>query len=465
MNEWSLLAIAFVLGGALAWIAGWARWRRTEQRALAAEAELAARRREQEASKDEMAEVRKKLEAEQTARAAAEALLQAERKNLDEQRRLLDDAEAQLRASFEALSSRVLASQSQSFLQLAQQKFNTLRAEADGDLARRQQAIESLVKPLDDSLQRYEDQIQRMESARSEAYGKIEQQLVSLEKETETLSSALRAPQGRGRWGEMTLRRVAELAGMAEHCDFVEKEALGNEDGRSYPDMVVHLPGDRRIAVDAKAPLQAFLDAAGAAGTDQRQEALLRHAQLVRGHMNQLAGKTYWAALDPAPELAVMFLPGESHFAAAVEQDPTLIEDAIRKGVFLATPVTLVALLRAIAYGWRQESLAENARVVRDLGKELYQRLDTFLRHFADIGGSLRRAVDQYNDATGSLESRVLPSARKFQELGAAGNGGLPDVEPVDEVPRALAAPEAASSPASGLAENGEDSEPGEVPR
>jgi DNA recombination protein RmuC len=289
-----------------------------------------------------------------------------------------------------------------------------------------------------------------MERVRQNAYGSLDEQLRNLatvnqqlQKETGTLANALKGgPQVRGRWGEMTLRRVAELAGMSEHCDFSEQENLETEEGRQRPDMIVHLPNGREIAVDAKAPLQAFLEAAAAPTEEERRVKLARHAQLVRDRMKELATKAYWDQFDPAPEIVVLFLPGESFFSAALEQDRTLMEDGMQKHVVIATPTTLIALLRAVAFGWRQERIARNAQEISDLGKDLYDRVRSFLGHFENVGSSLKRATENYNRAVGSLESRVLPAARKFKELGAATGEELAELEPLDESPRTLTAPE-----------------------
>jgi DNA recombination protein RmuC len=290
-----------------------------------------------------------------------------------------------------------------------------------------------------------------MEKGRQKAYGTLEEQLRSLaqanqklQEETSHLATALSSPlKVRGRWGELTLRRVAELAGMSEHCDFTEQETIATESGPQRPDMIVNLPGSRRIAVDAKVPLQAFMDAVDPErSADERRAALASHGKLVRDHMNQLAERRYWEQIGPELELVVLFLPGESFFSAALEQDRTLIEDGMQKKVVLATPTTLIALLRSAAYLWQQEKITQNARRISDLGKELHDRLRSFMGHFQTLGSTIERAVDSYNKAVGSLESRVLPSARKFRELGAATGDQIVEVEPVDEMPRALTAPE-----------------------
>jgi DNA recombination protein RmuC len=444
-DEWIFVAVSFAAGVAIAWIATLSRLRETERRMLAAEAEADALRRQQGTEHCEMITLREKLEAEQQARAIAQTSLEAERKNLDQQQRLLSEAQLKLTETFKALSGDVLASQSQSFLQLADQKFRMLRTEAEGTLFARQQAIESLVGPLGESLKSYGEMIREMEKARAEAYGGLARELKNLllasenlQRETGNLSAALKGgSQVRGRWGELTLHRVVELAGMSKHCDFTEQESLQDEAGRLRPDLIVNLPGERRIAVDAKAPLQAFLDAVGASNEADRRQALGNYARVVRMHMNQLGGKAYWEQLQPSPELVVLFLPGDSFFSAALEQDCALIEDGMQKRVVIATPTTLIALLHAVAYGWRQEQVEKSAQRVGDLGRQLYDRLRVFVGHFADVGAGLKKAVDCYNRAAGSLESRVLTSARKFKELGAAAGDDIVEVPVVDEEPRA----------------------------
>lgn len=457
MSEWLLLVVGLALGGAVAWF--WAKAGSSanlsrlqveaEGRTRAAESTVNELRAQLENLRQKVEELQAKLRTEGEQRAGAEARLQEAQANLEEEKKLLNEAERKLADTFNALAAEALRSNNQAFVALAKSTFETIQAQAKGDLETRQTAIEGLVSPLREALGRYEKQILDMEKTRQSAYGALDEQLRTLaaanqqlQKETGSLVTALRAPQVRGRWGEMTLRRVAELAGMSEHCDFTEQETLSSESGRQRPDMIVTLPGGRRIAVDAKVPLQAFVDAAGSATEEDRHRSLSKHGQLVRAHMNQLAARSYWEQFNPAPEMVVLFLPGESFFAAALEQDRTLIEDGMEKRVILATPTTLIALLRAVAYGWRQERMEKNAQVVSELGKQLYDRVRTFLEHFEAVGNALRRSIENYNKAVGSLESRVLPSARRFKELGAATGEEMIDLEPIDETPRTLAAPD-----------------------
>jgi DNA recombination protein RmuC len=384
-------------------------------------------------------------------RVAAETKLLESQTNLDEQRKILENARKSLLEAFQALSSEALKSNNEAFIALAQSRFETLQAQAKGELETRQKAIDVLVNPLKESLGRYEQQILEMEKTRQKAYGTLDEQLRTLaqanqrlEDETKNLRNALSSPlKARGRWGELTLRRVVELAGMSEHCDFSEQESVTTEAGRQRPDMIVNLPGSRRIAVDAKVPLQAFLDAVDMEKSEkERADALATHGGLVRSHMNQLSERRYWEQVGPELELVVLFLPGESFFSAALEQDRELIDDGMQKKVVLATPTTLIALLRSAAYLWQQEKITQNAKQISELGRDLYERMKTFLNHFQAVGTSLGRTVESYNKAVGSMESRVLVTARRFKELGAAGGEEIPEIAPVDESPRTLAAPE-----------------------
>jgi DNA recombination protein RmuC len=455
MNLWWGAVLGVVLGGVVGWL--WANWRASHRqaeatgRAAAAESAAQELRGQLEAVRGNLQEVQARSKVEGESRAAAEARLEEVEKKLEEERKLLGEAEQKLADAFSALASEALRSNNQAFLQLAQSTFATIQAQAKGDLDTRHQAIEGLIGPLREAVDRYEREIQEMEKGRQKAYGTLEEQLRSLaatnqrlQEETTHLANALSSPlKIRGRWGELTLRRVAELAGMSEHCDFTEQETFATETGRQRPDMVVNLPGGRRIAVDAKVPLQAFLDAVDPERSESdRSKAMEAHGKLVRDHMNQLAERRYWEQVGAELELVVLFLPGESFFSAALEQDRELMEDGMRKKVVLATPTTLIALLRSAAYLWQQEKVAQNARRISELGKELHDRLRSFVSHVQAVGSSIERAVDSYNKAVGSLESRVLPSARKFKELGATTSEEIAELEPIDETPRALAAPD-----------------------
>lgn len=326
---------------------------------------------------------------------------------------------------------------------MARTSFAALQAEAKGELSQRQQAIGELVRPLEESLRRYEEQLRQAEQMRQREYGGLDQQLKfmaeshqRLQQETGNLVKALRAPSVRGRWGEMTLRRVAELAGMVVHCDFIEQDTVGTMEGLLRPDMVVYLPGGRQVVVDAKTVLSAYLDAYEAQDDRQRQAHLRRHADQVRARMEALSLKAYWNQFAQAPEFVVLFLPGEQFLGAALEQDSTLIEDGFAQGVVVATPATLMALLRAVAYGWKQEQLTQHAERAGRLGKELYERMALLVGHLNDIGHALSKSVGAYNKAVGSLESRVLPAARKFKELGISSDKEIGMLETSDVAPR-----------------------------
>lgn len=348
-----------------------------------------------------------------------------------------------LAETFQALADQALRTTQQTFLDSARSTLETVRVEMTGDMTQRQTAVETVVKPLTESLAKLEIQVREIESARLHAFGGIEQQLqtlsqreLELQKETASLVTALRAPQVRGRWGEMTLRRVAELAGMVERCDFFEQETQETESGRIRPDVIVRLPGDRTVVVDAKVPLTAYLDAMAATSDAERRNALMRHSQQVAKHVDQLSNKTYWQQFQPAPEFVVLFLPGDHFFSAALEYKPTLVEDAVRLKILIATPSTLIAILKGVAYGWRHERLAENAEQIRQVAAEIFDRIVTLETHFNDVGRSLGKSVEAYNRCVASLESRLYPSLRRIRELGATTAEEPPAPEPVDIVPR-----------------------------
>ncbi|MBI4355228.1 MAG: DNA recombination protein RmuC [Candidatus Omnitrophica bacterium] len=386
-----------------------------------------------------------RLDDERQARVSAETRLAEAMKSMEEQRRILAEAEQKLINTFKALSDDALKSNNQAFLHLAKQSLETIVTEAKGDLGQRQQAISGLVKPLEDVLKRYEQQVTGLEKDRQNAYTELRVQISSLaeteqrlQKETENLISALRLPQVRGRWGEITLKRVVELSGMSEHCDFVEQPSIESEEGRLRPDLVVHLPANRQVVVDAKTPLDAYLDAIEAPDEEKRDSALRRHAEQLRTHMIKLSSKNYWSQFPEAPEFVVLFIPGESFFSAALKFDRTLIEDGIANRVVLATPTTLIALLRAVAYGWRQEQIAKNAQEIAELGRQIYKRFQAFLDHVNKTRTDLEQSVFSFNRMIGSLEGRILPGLRKFRELGATGGDEIPIIEPIEQTPREL---------------------------
>src|SRR5688500_17247846 len=445
-----LIVIALLAGAALGAAIAWSLLKARTRSAGAAELATLTERlagketelqRLQEIADREVAEHRNSREENVGLRAA----LEGERRAAQERKESFKQAAEELSEKFKALSRDALQDNNQSFLQLAHATLQKFQETAKGDLEFRQKAIDQLVKPLKESLERVDGKIGEMEKARAGAYSELREQVkalatsqLQLQAETGNLVNAHRAPHVRGRWGEIQLRRVVELAGMLQYCDFVEQETVVTADGRMRPDVIVRLPGNRTIVIDAKVPFDAFYESISTKDDVIRSAKLKDHARLVRTHIGSLSKKSYWESVQPTPEFVLLFLPGETFYSAALEIDPKIIEDGGTQGVIIATPTTLIALLKAVSYGWRQEQMATNANEVSKLGKDLYDRLRTFTNYFADIGKGLDRALEAYNRGVGSLEARVLVTARKFKERGAIAGEEIETLEPIDKLARPL---------------------------
>jgi DNA recombination protein RmuC len=389
--------------------------------------------------------------------ASLTSALERERSTSEQRKASLEEVKSQLSGEFAELSRRALDQNTSQFLQLAEARLRESQQVARGELDQRRQAIDQLLSPLREQLGKYEEGMRLLELERQKAYSQLSEQVTQLnrsqdrlQQETRNLVTALRSPATRGRWGEMQLRRVVEMAGMLEHCDF--EEQIGAQSARAAvrPDLVVKLPGAKHVVVDAKVPLEAFLDANDASDENSRKSHLQAHARQLRSHVDSLAKKAYWQYFEDSPEFVVAFVPGDALLAAALEHDASLLEHAVASHVLLATPTTLIALLRSVAYGWQSEALARNAREVQQLGRELYRRLATFGEHMARTGRGLRTAVDAYNSAVGSLEKSVLPQARRFSQLGVVGESdGVIEMEQIETATRELQAPELSAGSAS----------------
>jgi DNA recombination protein RmuC len=448
-----LIFAGIVVGAAIVWLLLRAQSQRSYEKGQADSATQVAALQERLAARDQEAQkLQQSCDKEVAQReqirednANLKAQLEGERRAAQERSESFKQAAGELSEKFKALSRDALKDNNQSFLDLARATLEKFQTSAQGDLELRQRAIDQLVKPLKESLERVDGKIGEMEKARAGAYSELREQVralatsqLQLQSETGNLVKALRTPHIRGRWGEIQLRRVVELAGMLQYCDFTEQETVTGEDGRIRPDVIVRLPGGRTIVVDAKVPFDAFYESISTTDDVVRVERLKDHARLVRAHIGQLSKKSYWETVQPTPEFVLLFLPGENFYSAALEHDPKLIEDGVNQGVIIATPTTLIALLKAVSYGWRQEQMAANAQEVSKLGKDLYDRLRKFTEYFSDIGKNLDRALESYNKGVGSLEARVLVTARKFKERGAIAGEEIEVLEPIDKSARAL---------------------------
>ncbi len=453
MSEWVLLGLGLIAGVVVAWFIIQARYQgkharliaelhstyagqiaALEGRAKSAEAIVGELRQQIQQKDQETGQLRAEFDAERHQRIETVTRLEESHKrledshrNLEQQKELIEVMKKEISDTFSVLSSAALKSSSEDFLRLASENLNKIVADTKGKLGEHQAAMDGTIRPLQEMLKRYEQQLREIEENRHRSFGSLTEQLRSLstmheqlQRETNSLVTALRRPKVSGSWGELGLRRVVELAGMTAYCDFYEQESVSTDSGRLRPDMIVRLPNGREIVIDAKAPVDAFMSVVSAASEDERKKAIANYVSSVRNHMNMLSSKAYWDQFAQSPEIVVMYLPGESFFSAAIEYDHKLIEDGSAKQVILATPTTCIALLKAIAYGWQQEQLTRSAQEISKLGKDLYERFSVMLEHYAKTGLAIRKAVESYNEGVRSVETRLIPSIKKFKELGVS---------------------------------------------
>lgn len=439
--------VALAIGLAIGWLFARARvatgyesqLRSLDAAKAAAESSATEVRRQSDTLRSEVAQVRTRIEQESNLRAAAEASLAKTEENLMQQRALLDEAQAKLSDAFRSLAGEALSQSTSQFLRLAESRLETLQVDATSQLNNKKVEIDGIVNPLNETLKELKAELNRVESSRQEAYGQLTSQVHALNDmnrqlrdETGSLVNSLRQPQIKGKWGELTLRRAIELAGLSPHCDFNEQHRVETDDGVLRPDLVIHVAGGKHIVVDSKVPLHAFLNVVSAENENDRLGAMKSHVDLVRKHIRDLSSKTYWSQFEQTPELVVLFMPAEAFFSAALEQDRDLMEDAMKQRVILASPTTLIALLKSVAYGWRQEDVSRNAEKISDLGRKLYDRVLTFLNHMDGIRRNLEATNKAYNSAVGTLESRILPSVRSFRELGVQTTEEIALIQPAE---------------------------------
>lgn len=454
MNEIIVFISGIIAGGLLAWFIANSRQKTfylrqlsdVEAKAKSSEAIINELRQQISKLETEGLHIRDELERERHQRIETitrldetQKRLEESYKNIEEQKSLIEIMKTELSDTFKAHASAALKSSNEDFLKLASEHLGKILAETKGKLGEHKEALDGTIKPLQEILKRYEQQIQEIEEKRNKSFGSLTEQLRSLsamqerlQQETNNLVTVLRRPKVSGRWGEIGLRRVAELAGMTPYCDFFEQESISTESGRLRPDMIVKLPNGRTIVVDAKAPVDAYLSAVSASTEEERKKAIQNYISQVRSHMVALGSKTYWDQFEQSPELVVMYLPGESFFSAAIEHDHKLIDDGSMKKVILATPTTFIALLKAIAYGWQQDQIAKSAQEISRLGKDLYERFSIVIEHFSKTGAAISSAVKHYNDGVSSMESRLLPTIRRFKDLGVSSQKEIPQLKDID---------------------------------